>query len=209
MSGIVDELRRALGESVITDPAARKAHSRDTWVMNELRDLRGETFSIPLAVVEARSTEEVSRAIRLCREARVAVVPYGGGSGVCGAIQVPEGAVVISTAKLRGLVALDAAGLIASFRAGTQGIDAENRVREDGLTIGHWPQSIESRPWAAGDAPRAFSTATAHRGLVLASRSCSPTAACCARARRRAPRPVPTCASSSSAPRERSASSPR
>jgi len=161
MSGIVDELRRALGESVITDPAARKAHCRDTWVMNELRDLRGETFSIPLAVVEARSTEEVSRAMRLCREARVAVVPYGGGSGVCGAIQVPEGAVVISTAKLRGLVALDSAGLIASFRAGTNGMDAENRVREDGLTIGHWPQSIEVSTvggWVATRAAGQFST---------------------------------------------------
>ena len=58
-------------------------------------------FSQPLAVVEARSTEEVSRAMRLCREAGVTVVPFGGGSGVCGAIQVPEGAVVISTAKLQ------------------------------------------------------------------------------------------------------------
>ena len=96
MSGIVDDLRGALGESITTNSATLRAHCRDTWVLNELRDVEGTPFPLPLAVVEARSTQEVSRAMRLCREAGVIVVPYGGGSGVCGAIQVPEGVVVIS-----------------------------------------------------------------------------------------------------------------
>jgi alkyldihydroxyacetonephosphate synthase len=161
MSGIVDELRGVLGESVITDPATLKAHCRDLWVLNELRDLEGEALSHPLAVVESRSTEEVSRAMRLCREAGVAVVPFGGGSGVCGAIQVPEGAVVISTGKLQGLVALDSENLLATFRSGTNGMEAEKRVREDGLTIGHWPQSIDVSTvggWVATRAAGQFST---------------------------------------------------
>ena len=161
MSEIVDALRGALGESVTTDSATLRAHCRDTWVLNELRDVEGESFSLPLAVVEARSTEEVSRAMRLCREAGVIVVPYGGGSGVCGAIQVPENAVVISTAKLQGLVTLDSENLLATFRAGTNGMEAEKRVREDGLTIGHWPQSIEVSTvggWVATRAAGQFSS---------------------------------------------------
>ena len=161
MSGIVDDLRGALGESVITDPETLEAHRRDTWVLNELRDLEGEVLPQPLAVVEARSTEEVSRAMRLCREAGVTVVPFGGGSGVCGAIQVPENAVVISTAKLHGLVSLDTEGLLATFRAGTNGMEAEKRVREDGLTIGHWPQSIDVSTvggWVATRAAGQFSS---------------------------------------------------
>jgi alkyldihydroxyacetonephosphate synthase len=161
VSGIVDQLRSALGESVVTDPKTLAAHCRDTWVLNELRDLEGDGFPVPLAVVEARSTEEVSCAMRLCREAGVVVVPYGGGSGVCGGIQVPENAVVISTAKLCGLVALDSKGLLATFRAGTNGMEAEKRVREDGLTIGHWPQSIEVSTvggWVATRAAGQFSS---------------------------------------------------
>jgi alkyldihydroxyacetonephosphate synthase len=85
----------------------------------------------------------VSLALRLCRETGVAVVPFGGGSGVCGGVRVPGGAVVLSSAGLQGLVALDDANLLASFRAGTNGMEAERRVQEAGLTIGHWPQSIE------------------------------------------------------------------
>ncbi len=161
MSGIVDELRGALGESVTTDSATLRTHCRDTWVLNELRDVEGGTFPLPLAVVEARSTEEVSRAMRLCRGAGVIVVPYGGGSGVCGAIQVPENAVVISTARLQGLVTLDSENLLATFRAGTNGMEAEKRVREDGLTIGHWPQSIEVSTvggWVATRAAGQFSS---------------------------------------------------
>jgi alkyldihydroxyacetonephosphate synthase len=115
-----------------------------------------------VAVVEPASTAEVSRAIRVCREARAPIVPYGGGSGVCGGVLVPPGAVVISTRRLDGLVSLDDGNLTASFRAGTNGMAAENRVQQDGLTIGHWPQSIELSTvggWVATRAAGQFSTA--------------------------------------------------
>ena len=69
------------------------------------------------------------------------------------------------------------------------------------------------RPSAAGSrrAPPASSPpATARsRTCCSASRRCSPTAASCAHGRRRGAPPGPTCATSSSAPRARSASSPR
>lgn len=143
MTRLIEGLRAALGDAVRTDPDALARHRRDTWVLSELRDLEGDPGPLPVAVVEPRSTEEVSRALRLCREAGVVVVPFGGGSGVCGGVRVPEGAVVLSTAALQGLVALDDANLLATFRAGTNGMEAERRVQEAGLTIGHWPQSIE------------------------------------------------------------------
>lgn len=161
MSVIVEQLKEALGASVRTDPATLEAHCRDTWVLNELRDLEKAPRALPVAVVEARSTQEVSRALTLCREAGVSVVPFGAGSGVCGGIQVPEGCVVISTAKLCGLVTLDSKNLLATFRAGTNGMEAEKRVREEGLTIGHWPQSIEVSSvggWIATRAAGQFST---------------------------------------------------
>ena len=161
MSVIVEQLKEALGASVRTDPATLEAHCRDTWVLNELRDLEKAPRALPVAVVEARSTQEVSRALTVCREAGVSVVPFGAGSGVCGGIQVPEGCVVISTAKLCGLVALDSKNLLATFRAGTNGMEAEKRVREEGLTIGHWPQSIEVSSvggWIATRAAGQFST---------------------------------------------------
>jgi alkyldihydroxyacetonephosphate synthase len=103
----------------------------------------------------------VSRALVICRDARVPVVPFGGGSGVCGGIVVPDGAVVLSTAGLSGLRDLDADNLTATFGAGTNGMEAERAVEQQGLTIGHWPQSIEVSTvggWVATRASGQYST---------------------------------------------------
>jgi alkyldihydroxyacetonephosphate synthase len=162
VSDVVQRLEGVLGARVRSDEATRAAHRRDTWVLSELRDLEGRPGPLPLAVVEAASTDDVSRALAICRAARVPVVPFGGGSGVCGGIAVPEGAVVVSTRALAGLVGLDDRDLSATFRAGTGGMEAERRVEREGLTIGHWPQSIEMSTvggWVATRAAGQFSTA--------------------------------------------------
>jgi alkyldihydroxyacetonephosphate synthase len=132
-----------LGPRLRTDDAARDAHRRDRWVLAELDDLQGRAGPPPLAVAEPETTDEVAAVLRLCRETRTPVVPYGGGSGVCGGVRADAGALVLSTRRLTGLVELRADDLVARFRAGTLGIAAEKRVQEAGLTIGHWPQSID------------------------------------------------------------------
>jgi len=140
---VVERLREALGDRVHADAAARHAHRRDWWVLSELQDLEGRGPAAPLAVVEPISTQEVARTLAIYREARVPVVPYGGGSGVCGGIRSEAGDVILATAELSGLVELDDRNLTATFRAGTNGLAAEQEVQGHGLTIGHWPQSIE------------------------------------------------------------------
>jgi len=142
MSDVVARLERALGAPVQTAPEVRAAHRRDRWALAELDELEGRSPPGPRAVVEPESTAEVAAVLRACRETRTPVVTYGGGSGVCGAIRVDEDAIVLSTARLTGLVALEPEDLVASFRAGTGGLEAEERVQKEGLTIGHWPQSI-------------------------------------------------------------------
>jgi len=161
VSKIADDLRRELGEWVRCDEAALAAHRADAWVMAELAALEGNARPLPIAVLEPGSTEEVARALRSCRARRLPIVAYGGGSGVCGAIEPGAGAVVLSTRRLSGLVHLDAYDLTACFRAGTLGIEAERRVQQDGLTIGHWPQSIEISSvggWIATRASGQYST---------------------------------------------------
>ena len=161
MADVVARLERELGERVRRDEATRAAHCRDTWVLSELDDLEGRPPRPPRAVVLARDTADVSRTLAICREARVPVVPYGGGSGVCGGVRTRGDEVVLSTGRDAGLVELAAGDLVATFRAGTIGLDAERRVRRDGLTMGHWPQSIALSTvggWVATRASGQFST---------------------------------------------------
>jgi len=158
---LLGRLRQELGERVHSDQAALDSHRRDAWLLSELHDLEARPRPRPLAVVRPVSTAEVVRTLALCREARTPIVPFGGGSGVCGAILVPEGAVVLSTEDLTGLVALDDRDLTARFRAGTNGLEAERQVQRAGLTIGHWPQSIALSSvggWVATRAAGQYST---------------------------------------------------
>jgi alkyldihydroxyacetonephosphate synthase len=143
VSEVVARLREALGDRVHTDEARRAAHRRDWWILSQIQDREGRGPALPLAVVEPASTAEVARTLEICRTTRTPVVTYGGGSGVCGAIRSESGDVVLSTAGLTGLVALDDENLTATFRAGTIGMAAEQATQAHGLTIGHWPQSID------------------------------------------------------------------
>lgn len=162
MSDATERLRRELGDdAVVTDPTACAEHARDWWMLSEIDDFEGRPPAGPDAVILPGSTEEVAAVLRIARETRTPVVPYGGGSGVCGGVRVDRPALVLSTRRLTGLVEISGRDLLATFRAGTLGGDAERRVQEEGLTIGHWPQSIELSTvggWVATRAAGQYST---------------------------------------------------
>lgn len=161
MSEALKELRADLGAMVRDDPATRAAHRSDAWVMAEWAALEGVAGPPPLAVLEPATPDDVARAVRVCRVLGLPIVTRGGGSGVCGAVQAGADHVVLSTRALTGLVRFDAEDALASFRAGTIGLDAEERVRQEGFTIGHWPQSVALSTvggWVATRAAGQFST---------------------------------------------------
>jgi alkyldihydroxyacetonephosphate synthase len=161
MSDVVEALRNKLGERVVTDAETLDAHRHDYWALAQLRDLLGAGAPRPRAVVFAESPADVVETLRTCRAHRTAIIPFGGASGVCGAIEAEPDAIVLSTRRMNGLVRMSEENLTATFRAGTLGIDAENRVRESGLTIGHWPQSVELSTvggWVATRASGQYST---------------------------------------------------
>jgi alkyldihydroxyacetonephosphate synthase len=172
VSEVAARLRAGLGACVHTDAATLAAHRHDAWALAELHDLLGRGAPAPAAVVRPTSTAELSSALRLCRDLRIALIPFGGGSGVCGGVEARADSVVLSTRGLEGLVSLDSRNLTATFRAGTMGGDAERRVAREGLTLGHWPQSVERSTvggWVATRAAGQFSTAYGSiEDLVLA-----------------------------------------
>lgn len=172
MSDIVAALQEALGNRVLTDADTLDAHRYDYWVLAEIREFLDQGAPRPRAVVRAASTEDVAQTLRICRAERAPVIPFGGASGACGAIEANPDSIVLSTRGLDGLVRLDDRNLTATFRAGTLGLEAENRVQQDGLTIGHWPQSIDVSTvggWVATRAAGQYSTAYGSiEDLVLA-----------------------------------------
>ncbi len=139
---LLDDLQSTLGDRLCLDPAVLDAHRHDAWALSQIRDQRGDPPPRPLAVVAATSAADVQATLRLCSAAGASVVPFGAGSGVVGGVSTSADQVVLSTAKMSGLVSMSADDLTATFLAGTRGDVAEAICQEAGLTIGHWPQSI-------------------------------------------------------------------
>jgi len=155
-------LKDKLGAIVSTDEQVLKKHQHDMWSLSAIHDHQGRQNPLPVAVVKPETTEQVAETLKICHEAGIVVVPYGGGSGVCGAIKAEAGVVMLSMEKMTGLIDLDKKNMTATFWAGTNGMEAEKLAEKDGLTIGHWPQSIEISTvggWIATKAAGQFSTA--------------------------------------------------
>jgi alkyldihydroxyacetonephosphate synthase len=162
MSSVVERLRGALGEDVVsTDPAVLADRRRDYWVLSQLDDLQGRGAPQPACVVRPKTLADVVAVVNACRETKTPLVPFGLGSGVCGGVLVDAGAVVLDLSSMSAVRSVAPTNLLASFDAGVRGSDAEAFLAKQGLTLGHYPQSIGVSTvggWIATRAAGQFST---------------------------------------------------
>src|SRR5262252_7374033 len=110
MSSFVDELRAALGDVVVTDPDVLRGYQRDE------ADLC--PAGTPSAVVRPRTTAEVASAVRIAAAHRVPVVPQGARTGLAGAANAVDGALLLSMTSMDAIVELDAPNRLAVVQPG-------------------------------------------------------------------------------------------
>jgi FAD/FMN-containing dehydrogenase len=111
MAAILDELRQALGEDVVSvEGAILDRHDRDATGIAPQR---------PLAVLRPRNTGEVSTALRICNSRRQPVLPQGGLTGLAGGATPRGDEVVLSLERMRGVEELDPAAATMTVLAGT------------------------------------------------------------------------------------------
>ncbi len=145
--GIDDRLARRLADacadvSVLDED--RNEAGRDWWPLAIGWAGDGAVPARPALVARPTETSQVSDVLALCDAAGVPVTPAGGRSGVCGGSVPVFGGVALDLCGLAGIAAVDAHSLVADLRAGTFGPDVESALRsEHGLTLGHWPQSMD------------------------------------------------------------------
>jgi len=138
----------ALAQLTSDVPYERAAHSYGKSYRDLVRALSGD-FSNPPDLVAFPETElDVTRLLDWCTSARVAAIPYGGGSSVCGGVEpdVGEdfaGTLAIDLSRMQKVLEVDRQSLAARIQAGVFGPDLEAQLRPHGLTLRHYPQSFE------------------------------------------------------------------
>ena len=114
----------------------------DWWPLALSHKVRGDVPELPSAVVRPRSTEEVSIIVRWANQHSVAIVPRGGGSGVCGGAVPPKGSVVMDMTAMNHVLSIDLDSQIVHAEAGILGDVLEAKLNESSLMLGHYPQSF-------------------------------------------------------------------
>ncbi|GIJ21732.1 FAD-binding oxidoreductase [Micromonospora lutea] len=134
---LLDDLRAALGsDAVLTDPDLLRGYERDE------ADLCAS--ATPLVVTRPRSTEEVVAVVRAAGRHGAPVVPQGARTGLAGAANAVDGAVVISTTAMDAILEIDPVSRIAVVQPGVVNAALTAAVGEHGLWYPPDPGSWES-----------------------------------------------------------------
>jgi alkyldihydroxyacetonephosphate synthase len=145
---VLGRLRSAVGaEHVLDDREARVTHAAGRSYPDLVRLRSGDASSAPDAVVLPDSAAQVLAVLEICSELGVAVTPFGGGTSVVGGVEPLrngfDGVITLDLTRLDRLLDVDAKSLTATLEAGMMGPATEAALAEQGLTIGHFPQSFE------------------------------------------------------------------
>jgi alkyldihydroxyacetonephosphate synthase len=144
----VDRLQRELEaifgpRRVSLRPADLETYARDMWPRMLLAYREGQPVTTrPHAIVWPEHVREIVAVIQLARAQRIPIVPYGGGSGVCGGAVPIQGGITIDTKRMQQLRAVHSAELICDVEAGISGERFERELARRGYTFGHFPSSI-------------------------------------------------------------------
>jgi alkyldihydroxyacetonephosphate synthase len=168
--------------NALDDRASRVRHLRGKSTPDLLRMRAGDGAGAPDLVVCPGSHDDVLELLRICSAARVAVVPFGGGTTVVGGLE-PEsgpfaGMVALDVRRMNALLSVDVESRLAVVQPGLRGPEAEDLLAVRGFTIGHFPQSFEYATLGGYAATRSSGQASAGYGrfddMVLALQVATP-----------------------------------
>ncbi|HLX87547.1 MAG TPA: FAD-binding oxidoreductase [Acidimicrobiales bacterium] len=128
---------------VSSDDATRVEAGRDWWPIAIRWALAGQVPALPAVVARPSDATQVAAVLAVCHDAHVPVTAMAGRSGVCGSSVPAFGGVALDLCAMTGIDELDTTSLLARVRPGTFGPDLEASLQADGVTLGHWPQSMD------------------------------------------------------------------
>ncbi|MBL8915193.1 MAG: FAD-binding oxidoreductase [Archangium sp.] len=155
------EFSAAVGGRFSTDDLDRLSYARDCWPLGLLWIRQGKIPPPPDAVVWPGTDDEVAAVIKVARAKKIALIPYGSGSGVCGGTWALQGGVTLDLKRFDAISEVDVEHRSVVVGAGVLGETLERRLNSRGWTLGHFPSSIATSTvggWLAARSAGQFSS---------------------------------------------------
>jgi alkyldihydroxyacetonephosphate synthase len=130
------------------EPVVRAGHTYGKSFRDVVRGVERNFAPAPDVVAFPRTEADVTALLDWATSARVAVIPYGGGSSVVGGVEPVvgdryAGAISLDLACLDRVLEVDTTSRAARIQGGIFGPSLEDQLRPHGLTLRHFPQSFE------------------------------------------------------------------
>ena len=133
----------AHGIHISVSEADRVAYARDLWPRDVIGVRAGNISPhTPGFIAWPKTREDVQKIVRYAAARSIPIVPFGAGSGVCGAVSPNRETIVIDMKRMRAIERIDEDWLTVKAEAGIIGQHLEDRLSERGFTLGHFPSSI-------------------------------------------------------------------
>ena len=138
----------ALASLISTTPYDRLTHSYGKSFADIVRMFMRDVPQPPDLVAFPRIEQDVAAVLDWASGANVAVIPFGGGSSVAGGVE-PDvgdgyaGTVSLDLQYLCQVVEVDRTSRAARIQAGALGPELEDQLKPHGLTLRHFPQSLQ------------------------------------------------------------------
>ena len=138
----------SLASLISTTPYDRLVHSLGKSYADIVRMFLRDVRHPPDLVAFPKSESDVARILEWAAGANVAVIPFGGGSSVAGGVEPDVGDSYAGTLSLdlqylHKVLEIDRTSRAARIQAGALGPELEEQLKPHGLTLRHFPQSLQ------------------------------------------------------------------
>lgn len=138
----------ALAAFTTTDTRERLLHTYGHSFPDYARMFERDFRNAPDLVAYARSEADIDAVYDYASGANVAVIPFGGRTSVCGGVEPDvgnryNGTLSLDLTKLDRILEVDRTSRAARIQAGIRVPAMEEQLKSHGLTMRHFPQSME------------------------------------------------------------------
>lgn len=124
VSAAIAELQKRFKEQISTNPSVRELHGHDE---------SGWETHAPDAVLFARSTQDVSAAVKTCHRYKLPVIAFGMGTSVEGHVQALQGGLCIDLSQMNAIISVNVEDMDCELQAGVTRKQLEHYIHDTGL----------------------------------------------------------------------------
>lgn len=147
-------------------PREQAIYGRDSWPISYLWEKENKVPYPPDFICWPETEKEIVAAIKLCREYKLPLVPYAGGSGVCGGAIPIYGGVTLDLKRMNRVISINDTDLSCTVEPGMNGQLFEEYLNRAGYTLGHFPSSIYCSTVGGWVATRAAGQLSTYYGKI-------------------------------------------